>query len=162
LDTPDITRGMSATNKFGLTIGPFIPWPLWRALIWVFYHRRADDPAADIDRGTGHRPQADEEQVQRPEVREACILSEVEAFRPGLRGLAWDTRLLTRPWGFQLENVRVPVYLWHGTDDDQATVAMARYVACKIPGCKITICENEAHLLLFPHWEEILTQLILE
>lgn len=162
LDTPDITRGMSATNKFGLTIGPFIPWPLWRALIWVFYHRRADDPAADIDRVTGHRPQADEKQVQRPEVREACILSEVEAFRPGLRGLAWDTRLLTRPWGFRLEDIHVPVYLWHGTDDDQATIAMARYVAGKIPGCKITICENEAHLLLFPHWEEILTQLILE
>jgi pimeloyl-ACP methyl ester carboxylesterase len=86
----------------------------------------------------------------------------VEAFRPGLGGLAWDTRLLTRPWGFRLEDIRVPVYLWHGTDDNLATVAMARYVADKIPGCKVTLCENEAHLLLFPHWEEILTQLISE
>ena len=162
LEAPDVTRGMSATNKFGLTMGRFIPWPLWRVLIWVFYHRRREDPAAAMDRETGHRPAADDVQIGRPEVREACLRSEVEAFRPGLRGLAWDTRLLTRPWGFRLEDIRVPVYLWHGTDDNLATVAMVRYVAGKIPGCKTTLCENEAHLLLFPHWEEILTQLILE
>jgi pimeloyl-ACP methyl ester carboxylesterase len=162
VDTPDVTRGMSATNKFGLKAGRFIPWTLWRALIWVFYHRRRDDPTADMDRGSGHRPQADEEQASRLEVRETCIRSEVEAFRPGLRGLAWDTRLLTHPWGFRLEDICVPVYLWHGSDDDLATIPMARYVAGKIPGCTITICEDEAHLLLFPHWEEILTQLISE
>ena len=162
LEAPDVTRGMSATNKFGLTVGRFISWPLWRALIWVFYHRRRDNPAAAMDRETGHRPAADDVQIGRPEVREACLRSEVEAFRPGLRGLAWDTRLLTRPWGFRLEDIRVPVYLWHGTDDNLATVAMARYVADKIPGCKVTLFENEAHLLLFPHWEEILTQLISE
>jgi pimeloyl-ACP methyl ester carboxylesterase len=162
VDAPDIKRGMSATNKFGITMRPFIPWSLWRALIWVFYHRRANDPAADIDRGAGHRPLADEEQVRRLDVREACILSEVEAFRPGLRGLAWETRLLTRPWGFRFKDIHLPVYLWHGTDDDQATIPMARYVAGKIPGCKLTVCENEAHLLLFPHWEEILAQLISE
>lgn len=162
LDSPDVTRGISATNKFGLRVGRFIPWPLWRALIWVFYHRRKDDPAADMDRGNGHRPDADDELIRNLEVRKICIRSEVEAFRPGMRGLAWDTRLLTRPWGFRLEDIRVPVYLWHGTADDLATIAMARYVAGKIPGCKTIICENEAHLLLFPYWGEILTQLISE
>jgi pimeloyl-ACP methyl ester carboxylesterase len=162
VDTPNATQGMTAMNKLGLTVGRFIPWPLWRLLIWAIYRRRRDDPAAAMDRETGHRPAADEVQICRPEVREACIRSEVEAFRPGLRGLAWDTRLLTRPWGFRLEDIRVPVYLWHGTADNLATVAMARYIGGKIPGCKITICENEAHLLLFPHWEETLTQLCSE
>ncbi len=162
VDSPDVTRGMSLTNKFGVSVGYFLPWPLWQVLVWVFYHRRARDPAAEMDNGKGIRPPADDEQIHRPEVRETCLVSEVEAFRPGQRGLAWDARLLTRPWGFRLEDIRLPFYLWHGTDDDQATIAMARYVAGKIPGCKTTICENEAHLLLFPHWEEILMQLITE
>jgi pimeloyl-ACP methyl ester carboxylesterase len=160
VDTPNATYGMTAINKFGLTLGRYIPWPLWRTLIWVFFHRRANDPAADIDRLTGHRPQADEELISRPEVREACIRSEVEAFRPGLCGTAWDTRLLTRPWGFRLEDIRAPVHLWHGTADDAAPISMGKYVAGMILGCRATICEGEAHLLLFPHWEEILTQLI--
>jgi pimeloyl-ACP methyl ester carboxylesterase len=162
VDAPGATHGMSAANRFGIIVGPYVPWPLWRVIIWVFYHRRADDPAGDIDRGTGRRPLADEEQVRKPEVRAACILSEVEAFQPGLRGLAWDARLLTRPWGFRLEDIHIPVFLWYGTADDQVTIPMARYMAGKISGCKITICENEAHLLMFPHWEEILSQLISE
>jgi pimeloyl-ACP methyl ester carboxylesterase len=162
IDTPNSTHGMSTTNKFGLKMGRFIPWWFWQVLVWFIYHRRAGNPAADIDNGTGHRPQADEEQMLRPEVREACIQSEIEAFRSGLRGLAWDTRLLTRPWGFRLEDIRVPVHLWHGSDDDLATAEMASFMVEKIPGCKITLFENEAHLLLFPHWEEILTNLLLE
>jgi pimeloyl-ACP methyl ester carboxylesterase len=159
LNSPGGTRGMAVMNKLGLSIGRFTPWLLWQALVWVFYHRRADDPAAELRRGFGKRPPADDEQFQKGMALTTCIQSEIEAFRPGLRGLAWEARLLTRPWGFPLEDIHVPYHLWHGTQDDQATLAMASYVAGKIPASKITICENEAHLLLFPHWEEILTQL---
>lgn len=162
LDAPGISEGMSATNKFGLRVGRFIPWPFWQVLVWFVYHRRAFDPAADLLRGNGHRPLADEEQLHKPEVRQACVQSEREAFRSGLRGLAWDTRLLTFPWGFRLEGIKVPVYLWHGSDDDLATPGMARYMSEKIHGCKVNTFKHEAHLLLFPHWEEILTQLLSE
>jgi pimeloyl-ACP methyl ester carboxylesterase len=161
-DAPGIAVGMAATNRLGVTIGRYVPWAIWQPLVWVFYHRRAADPAADCQRGSGIRPPADDEQFRDPLVFETCIHSEVEAFRPGLRGLAWEARLLTRPWGFQLEGIRVPYHLWHGTQDDQATLAMARYIAGRIPGSQLSICENEAHLLLFPHWEEILTQLVSE
>jgi pimeloyl-ACP methyl ester carboxylesterase len=161
-DTPGITEGMSAVNKFGISYGRFIPWFLWQLLVWLIYHRRAGDPAADLARGNGHRPPADDEQLRNPEVRDACIQSEQEAFRPGLRGLAWDVRLLTYSWGFRLEDIRVPVYLWYGGTDDLATPAMARYMSKIIPRCKSIFCEHEAHLLLFPHWQEILTQLISE
>ncbi len=161
-DTPGITDGLSVPNKFGLRVGRFIPWPLWQVLVWFIYHRRAADPAADLARGNGHRPPADDEQLRSPQVREACIQSELEAFRPGLRGLAWDVHLLTVPWGFRLEDIRVPVYLWYGGEDDLATPRMAQYMYEKIPGCKTTACEHEAHLLIFPHWQEILNQLISE
>jgi pimeloyl-ACP methyl ester carboxylesterase len=75
-------------------------------------------------------------------------------------GFAWDVRLITRPWGFPLEEIHVPVHVWHGTDDDATSVRMARHMAGRIPNCKITICEGEGHMLLIPHWEEILTTVI--
>jgi pimeloyl-ACP methyl ester carboxylesterase len=158
-NVPGGTRDMIVTNKLGLILGRFIPWLLWRGLVWVFYHRRAHDPAAHFNRDYGRRPLADDEQVQKPSVLEACVFSEVEAFRPGLLGMAWEARLLTRPWDIPMEEIHVPYYLWHGTEDDQATLALAQYVASKIPGSKIILCKNEAHLLLFPHWEEILQQI---
>ena len=159
VEAPGAAKGMSAINRFGFRAGRFLPWRLWRTLIWLVYHRRWADPAAAMDRESTHRPQADGEQIRLAEVRQACLASEVEAFRQGLRGLAWEARLLTRPWGFPLEGIRIPVYIWQGSMDDQATVPMARYLARKIPGSRLTLCEGEAHLLLFPHWEEILNQL---
>ncbi len=161
-DSPGGTRGMSAANKFGIRVGRFIPWPLWQALIWVFFYRRARDPAAEMARGDGIRPAADDEQIHKLEVRETCLRSEIEAFRPGLRGMAWDARLLTLPWGFPLEDIHIPVHLWHGSEDNQVPVAMARHIAGKIPSGRITVFENEAHLALFPYWDEILKQLIME
>jgi pimeloyl-ACP methyl ester carboxylesterase len=162
IQTLGTKSGKSTANGFGLAVGRFIPWLLWRALIWVFYHRRAADPAADIDRGLGIRPQADEEQISIPEVREVCVQSEVEAFRPGLCGMAWDAHLLTRPWGFHLEDINLPAYLWHGSADSQVPISMARHLAGKIHNSQITICKDEAHLLLFNHWEEILAQITSE
>ena len=159
-DAPNVTRGMVFTNKLGITIGKYVPWGFWQILIYFFYHRRAEDPAADIDRHNGIRPKADDEQILQPEVRETCVKAEVEAFRPGLRGMGWDARLLTRPWGFPLEEIQVPVYIWHGTEDQDASLQMGKYVASQIPQSRMTICQGEGHLLLFPHWEEILSQII--
>jgi pimeloyl-ACP methyl ester carboxylesterase len=162
VDAPGATEGLTPINWFGFKFGQYIPWPLGRALTSQMFHERCMDPAKAMDRETGHRQRADDELIARPEIREACLTSELEAFRPGIEGFAWDVRLITRPWGFPLEDIRVPVNLWHGTTDNVTTVAMARYMAGKIPGSRITICENEAHLLLFPHWEEILTVLTSE
>ncbi len=150
---------LSARSRLGLRFGRFLPWNVWRVLIWVLYRERAEDPARAQDRASGHRPPADEELIQVPLVRQACLLSEREAFRGGLRGLAWDARLLTRPWGFPLADIRVPVWLWHGTEDREAPLAMGEFVAKNIPGCTKILCPGEGHLLLFPHWEEILTTL---
>ena len=156
LDAPAATQGMVGLNRFGLTIGRFIPWPLWRLLIWHFYHIGQADPVALMERDAKSRPRADAELWENPSIRDVCYTSTQEALRSGTRGHAWETRLLTRPWGFNLEDIRVPVHLWHGTDDNLTTLQMARFIAGKIPFSRLHICAGEAHLLLFPHWEEIL------
>jgi pimeloyl-ACP methyl ester carboxylesterase len=159
-ETASEARELSPFNRFGLTKGRYIPWPAWRLLIWTNYHLRAADPAADMLRGSRHRPAADEALITQPEVRQACLQSELEAFRPGLRGLAWDARLLTRPWGFRLEEIRLPVQLWYGTADNQVPASMGRALAGRIPGSRLILCPGEGHLLIFPRWEEILTSLL--
>jgi len=158
VETLDTTTGMTLINRFAFRFGPYIPWQLWRILVWWHFHERCADPSKALDAETGRRPFSDEEQIKIPEVRKACLLSEEEAFRQGLRGLAWDARLITRPWGFPLEEIRTPVHLWHGTADNSTSIRMARAIEARIPDCDAHICEGEGHLLLFPHWEEILAQ----
>jgi pimeloyl-ACP methyl ester carboxylesterase len=161
-DSDRALRGMRGLNRAGYIFGPWIPWPLWRLAIWAFFRTGRDDPASVFERGKKARPPADQNLWYRSEVREVCLASGAEGFRNGTRGHAWETRLLLRPWGFRLEDVRVPVYLWHGTDDHETPVGMARESARRLPDCRPTICEGEGHSLLFAHWEEILTQLISE
>ena len=133
-----------------------------RVLVRLFFRKRAANPERELDRGTGHRPLDDDRLLKNNEIRQVCISSEEEAFRQGLQGLAWDIHLVTSTWGFRLEDIRVPVQIWHGTSDNMASISMARQMAANIPRSSLTVFENEAHLILFPHWEQILLKLIMK
>lgn len=159
-DTPAATEGTTTINRLGFRFGRHLPWALWRIFIRVVYRLQARDPAAAMDRQNSRRPAADDALLSRPEIRAVCLESEREAFRPGMDGLARDAYLLVRPWGFPLESIRVPVHLWHGSEDNLTPPAMAQHLAGRIPAARLTLCPGEAHLLLFPHWQEILTPLI--
>jgi len=159
VDAPDATEGITMLHWLGLKFGQYIPWTLWRLIIgWVFREVGAD-PTKSLDRDRDSRPLVDNEIFDIPEIRELCIQSDLEAYRHGLLAFAWDTRLLTRPWGFNLNEIKVPVHLWHGTLDNSTTMAMARYMSKNIPNSDLTVCKGEGHMLLIPHWEEILTTL---
>jgi pimeloyl-ACP methyl ester carboxylesterase len=159
VDTPNATEDMIFLHRLGFTVGQYLPWSIWYMMVKYLFREIAADPTTAIDRDQDTWPPADREILTTPEIRELCIRSDTEAYRHGLLAYAWDARLLTRPWGFKLEEIKVPIQLWHGTLDNSTTLVMARYMEEKIPNCKLTICEDEAHMLLFPHWEEILTSL---
>jgi pimeloyl-ACP methyl ester carboxylesterase len=158
-DAPGASDGLIFMNRLGFLLGRYMPWGLWHPLAWSFNRERCADPAKamDIETRKGTRPRADEELIGTPAIREACIASEVEGFRQGLLPFAWDARLITRPWGFPLEEIRVPVQLWQGTADNVTNMAMARHLAAKIPGCTPHFIPDQGHLLLFPYWEQILS-----
>ena len=162
VEAPEATLGMSALIRPVSPTGAICPGRSGVCLSGPSIIVNATILPPSLQRETGHRPTADEQQINRPEVREACLQVRSGSVPPGPAGFAWDARLLTSPWGFSLDKIKIPVYLWHGTADDLTSLSMARYMADQISNARLTICENEAHLLLFPHWEEILTQLISE
>ncbi|HSG43531.1 MAG TPA: alpha/beta hydrolase [Anaerolineales bacterium] len=158
-DTPKGTDGMFFLNWLGFKIGRYTPWFFWYLLVKILLREIAADPAKAIDRDKDSWPPSDRELLTNPEIRELCIRSDLESYRHGLLAFAWDAHLIIRPWGFELEKIKVPTHLWHGTLDNSTTFTMARYMEEKIPNCKLTICEDEAHMLLIPHWEDILVTL---
>jgi pimeloyl-ACP methyl ester carboxylesterase len=161
-DAREALKTMTPLNRLGMSIGGFTPWPLWRLLIWYLYRMGHDNPAHLFERAAKDRPRGDTEVLNEPGVLELCYASQSEALRQGTRGFALEARLLTQPWGFRLEEIRVLVFIWHGSEDVDTPVAMGQAVAARIPNCHLTICPGEGHMLLFPHWEEILSQLTLE
>lgn len=114
-------------------------------------------PDRVLDRGVAAA--VDKKYLDRPDVRAILVEGLSEAFRSGSRGPAWEMGLYARPWGFRLEDIRAPVHLWHGEQDANAPVTMARYLATAIPECQATFYPGEGHLHFVDRLPEILAAL---
>jgi pimeloyl-ACP methyl ester carboxylesterase len=95
-----------------------------------------------------------------PEVREALQRSVREAFRQGMEGRLYDVWLLHRPWGFRLEDIAVPAYVWQCERDPMGTLSGAQYLAQTIPGCRAVYFPEEEHWIPPHYWDEILSTLV--
>jgi pimeloyl-ACP methyl ester carboxylesterase len=102
----------------------------------------------------------DRQVVERPEVRQILVEDLREAFRRGSRGATHDFLLFCRPWGFRLEDISMPVYLWQGDADRNVPPSMGRYQALAIPNCQATFYPGEGHLFLVDRMPEILSALL--
>ena len=103
---------------------------------------------------------AERDYFEKPGRLEAFIVSGMESMRQGTRGVAWDTHLYARPWDFRLEEIRFPVYLFHGDADLNVPVEVARKIAATIPGCQATFYPGEGHIsVLVNHQDEIFYRL---
>jgi len=92
---------------------------------------------------------------------EACFESQRRAWRASVKGLTVDAEIFAAPWGFRLEDIDVPVRLWHGTKDRAFSTGVAEYVAARLPNCKARYVEGEGHYSLpIRHMREILADLI--
>jgi tetratricopeptide (TPR) repeat protein len=86
----------------------------------------------------------------------------LESWKQQGTGHARDAWLQTRDWGFPLEDITAPTYLWHGELDNLAPIAFGRYLATRIPNCQATYYPNERHGLLATHAREIFSALAAE
>lgn len=83
----------------------------------------------------------------------AFVADTAEAFRQGGAGVSADLAVASRPWGFQLDQINVPTWLWHGAADEDVPIAAARRMAQAIPGCQATFTD-EGHLMGLRHASE--------
>ena len=159
-EAPEATQGMSRQNRLLFGLARRFPWavpvPLWLAAQGL---RRFPKRAASfIERSF---PEPDRKVLQsHPEVLDMLLRDAAEAYRPGVRGAAWESIMYARPWGFRLEDISMPVYLWQGEADANVPVSMGHYQAHAIPNCHATFYAGEGHLLCIDRMPEILAALL--
>lgn len=82
------------------------------------------------------------------------------AMQAGGNALYEDALPYTQPWPFALEEINVPVRMWHGTQDANFHISQARPLADRLPNA-IFHERNEGHFSLpFNCIEEILPDLL--
>jgi pimeloyl-ACP methyl ester carboxylesterase len=85
------------------------------------------------------------------ELTEYFTLCWRDALRAGIDGWCEDERQADRPWGFRLDDIRVPVLLWHGRHDLFVPFAHGEWLAEHIPGVDARLSDEDGHLTLFVH-----------
>jgi pimeloyl-ACP methyl ester carboxylesterase len=92
---------------------------------------------------------------------EAIFESQRRAWRGSAEGVMADAQIYAQPWGFAIEDVRIPVRLWHGKEDRAFSVRLAEEVANRLPNCEARFVDDAGHYSLpIRQMREILKDLI--
>jgi pimeloyl-ACP methyl ester carboxylesterase len=134
------------------------PW-LVRLALWHWGRGQRRDATRFFEKSFAEMCEADQEILSEPELRGRMIANSAELYRQGGRGMYDEGLVLARPWGFDLDQVQVPVHVWHGALDDTVPLGMADYLARSLPTARVSIHEDEGHHLLYRRWPEILATL---
>jgi pimeloyl-ACP methyl ester carboxylesterase len=102
-------------------------------------------------------PESDRATMADPAIRARFLAAFRESAARGPEGCVEETLLhYLRPWGFRVQDVRVPVLLWHGERDPFVPLAVARLLAERIPDATLTVYPGEGHAVDYGHIDEIL------
>jgi pimeloyl-ACP methyl ester carboxylesterase len=160
LDAPGAFDGMGKSDRQAYDLARKAPW-LMRPLFWYMGCEVRGDTDKFLAQLLAELPEPDRAALSQEGMRELGPKMVRGAFQQGGRAIAREYILFTRPWGFRLEDIHMPVHLWHGEVDNMCPVSMGRYMAKTIPDCRARFIPDEGHLsLVTNHFEETLSALL--
>ncbi len=143
LERPESRRNMGAGQKFVAWLLNIMPW-LSSVMMWLT-RTMLRNPDKMILQMVESLPDVDQAFFKDIDQRKAIIDSTLEAFRNGIAGPSDEMKLLFKSWGFELEKIKYPIKIWHGTLDSQSPISHAKLYVNTVAGAKLNIIENEGH-----------------
>lgn len=126
------------------------PLGLWRPPVWIvsLLARLA-------------LPPGDAAAVNDPHFGALSMSAFHESWRQSGLGVFTDAEIYAAPWSFALREIRVPVRLWHGTEDRNFAPAFAEALARELSDCTFRLVRGAGHYSLpLGHAREILADLL--
>lgn len=159
MDHEGASEGMSRQNQFLFGAAKRVPAVGGAAMgMMGFFARRF---SGKLPEGMKRAmPPADRAILDDPEVVRLLGEDAKAAFERGSKGARHELGVYTRPWGFPLTEIHVPVVLWQGTDDRNVPLTMGRFQAGQIPGCDARFIEGAGHLWVVQHAADVLDALL--
>jgi pimeloyl-ACP methyl ester carboxylesterase len=88
----------------------------------------------------------------------ACMRHSVHQ---GIVGWRDDTlTYTTRPWGFNLGRIRVPVSVWHGTEDGNLGSVHGVWLGEHVAGARLHLVKGEGHISLVLKIDQVLDEVV--
>jgi pimeloyl-ACP methyl ester carboxylesterase len=91
-------------------------------------------------------PPADYAVLEQPGRLETFGRAVHESMRQGTKGPVWDMRLYAREFDFALDEIRMPLTVFHGERDTSVSIALTRRAVAGLASGKLVAYPEEAHL----------------
>ena len=105
-------------------------------------------------------PAGDRALLERPEFKAMFLDDLLNGSRKQISAPLADVLLFSRPWGFDLADVTVPVHWWHGDADHIIPFDHGVHVVTRLPHAELHVLPGESHLAGLGAGEEILVTLL--
>lgn len=136
-------RGQALPVRLLLSLARYAPRLTGRLLA----AQLSADPDSALSRaGTRFMPASDRRVFDAPEWRRQFDEDFRAALEQGPGGAVQDLALATRPLGLDVADLTVEIVLLHGTDDVNAPVSIARWVAAHVPSARLVEQPGAGHL----------------
>lgn len=135
-------------------------WPsVARSLIEARYRRILENPERTVADFRKKANPADRELLHDPAIA-AIRLRDLELARGYPKHVIADELImLSRDWDFRMSDIRLPVVMWHGGQDDYFSTAHAEALSRRIPNCRTFFDDAWGHFFLYRDWEKILAEI---
>lgn len=154
-DTPGFSDGMMLANRVNFALArqsALLVRPMMSLMIFAGRHF-GERMMRSMQRSL---PEADRKILARPEIAKVFMDDLRGMSRTAAAASAQDFHLFARPWRFRLEDVSIPVHVWHGEMDKNVPVTHGKWQAGRIPKATLHLCPGEGHMLFIDRAAEIL------
>jgi pimeloyl-ACP methyl ester carboxylesterase len=107
-------------------------------------------------------PLADYLVLKQPDRIKPFCETTIEAMRSGVKGAAYDVQLYAREWDFSLDEIQIPLTIFHGERDKNVPIAPIKRVVASLPTAKLRTYPEEGHLSLMLNQFEMIAKLLVE
>ena len=104
-------------------------------------------------------PESDKKLLIRPDIAEMFKKDVAQAFRQGGKGVVSDMDILSQQWGFELDNIKLPVNIWHGSADTIVPISLARFMSENLPQAESHFIEGSGHFMALQYTNEIFSSI---
>jgi pimeloyl-ACP methyl ester carboxylesterase len=157
-------EGMHESNKKKFNLAQTMP-SIARLMLTVAFsnlRHHPDKVGPQLEKLWLQMPETDQSVLQDKTFSQKITDITLDSIQKTVKGWVDEEILMTKPWQFNLSEIIVPnLFLWHGEQDRNVPVSMAKAIADRISACQATFFADEGHLsIIYNHGSEIINTLV--
>lgn len=157
MTNPRTKDGMRLMNRIVFSMGRYAPWLLGLVLSMM---RSSLESPKFLERMLSDLPDVDREIITGADADRILAMGQ-ESFSQGVDGNKAEGRIYAEPWGFDLNEITIPISIWQGSLDVNVPISNGRILADEIPSANANFVEGEGHLsLLINKAEAVVAELL--